>query len=48
MVRDAARRQMLHDFDRAVQGLIARNADAPEMLALSAVYNGLLREWLEI
>lgn len=48
MVRQAERRQMLYELDRAVQGLVSRTPEAPEILVLTALYNGLLREWIEV
>jgi PKHD-type hydroxylase len=48
MVRQAERRQMLYELDRAIQGLVARQPEAPEILVLTTVYNGLLREWMEV
>jgi len=48
MVRQPDRRQLLFDLDRSVQGLIAREPEAPEILLLTSVYNSLLREWIEV
>jgi PKHD-type hydroxylase len=48
MVRQAERRQMLYELDRAIQGLVAREPSAAEILVLTTVYNGLLREWMEV
>ncbi len=48
MVRDAGRRQLLHDLDRATQSLAARDPDAPEIGALTQTYHALLREWIEL
>lgn len=48
MVRHDDRRQMLFDLDRTVQGLVTREPEAPEVLALTNLYNNLLREWIEV
>jgi PKHD-type hydroxylase len=47
MVRNADRRQMLGDLERSAQTIKARDPAAPELLTLNAVYNSLLREWMD-
>jgi len=48
MVRDAGRRQLLFDLDHAIRSLTARDPEANELVPLSAVYHGLMREWMEV
>jgi PKHD-type hydroxylase len=47
MVRNAERRQLLAELERAAGTLRARDPQAPELLSLNAVYNSLLREWMD-
>ncbi len=48
LVRDDARRGMLHDLDRALASLRARGlGGTPELVTLSGVYHNLLRQWAE-
>jgi PKHD-type hydroxylase len=49
MVREASRRALLFDLDRAVQSLGARlGADDPEVISLTGAYHNLLRMWAEV
>jgi PKHD-type hydroxylase len=45
LVREDAQRTLLFDLDMAIVRLTARERDAPELLALTGVYNNLLRSW---
>jgi PKHD-type hydroxylase len=47
MVRDDARRTQLYALDQAIQSLRARLGEAPDCLALTAIYHNLLRMWAE-
>lgn len=46
LVRDDAARELLFDLDEAIRSLRARDAAAPEVLSLSAIYHNLLRRWV--
>jgi PKHD-type hydroxylase len=49
LVRDDARRALLHDLDIALGGLRQRGlAGAPELVMLSGVYHNLVRQWAEV
>ena len=45
LVREDAQRALLFDLDMAIVRLTARDREAPELLALTGVYNNLLRTW---
>lgn len=45
LVARADQRELLFQLDQAIAGLAARVPEAPELLALSAVYHNLLRQW---
>jgi PKHD-type hydroxylase len=47
LVRDDAQRTVLFDLDMAVVRLTQRDAQAPELVSLTAVYHNLLRMWSE-
>jgi PKHD-type hydroxylase len=49
LVRDDARRALLFDMDLAVQRLAAQTGQAdPAIVALTGVYQNLLRMWAEL
>lgn len=48
MVRDTAQRALLYRLDQTVRSLRMRDAQAPEIDALLATYNNLLRMWAEV
>lgn len=49
MVRDDARRALLHDLDLALGGLRRRGLEGQaELIALAGVYHNLLRQWAEV
>ena len=49
LVRDDARRGLLHDLDIALAGLRQRGlAGAPELVVLTGVYHNLVRQWAEV
>lgn len=47
MVRDDGRRALLFDMDRAIQRLLASDADQPACVSLTGVYHNLLRQWAD-
>ncbi|HEX5129352.1 MAG TPA: Fe2+-dependent dioxygenase [Usitatibacter sp.] len=47
LVREDAQRALLFDLDMAIVRLTARDRAAPELLALTGVYNNLLRGWAQ-
>jgi PKHD-type hydroxylase len=47
MVRDDARRTQLYTLDQTIQSLRARLGEAPDCVALTAIYHNLLRMWAE-
>jgi PKHD-type hydroxylase len=49
LVRDDARRSLLHDLDRSLGRLRQRGLGAePELVMLTGIYHNLLRQWAEI
>jgi PKHD-type hydroxylase len=48
MVRDISQRATLYRLDQTIRQLRQRDADAPEIDALMATYNNLLRMWAEV
>ncbi|OLL32615.1 Fe2+-dependent dioxygenase [Burkholderia sp. SRS-W-2-2016] len=48
MIRNDGRRSMLFELDQAIQALRARHGESDELVALTAHYHNLLREWSEI
>ena len=48
MVRDDARRGMLHDLDQTIQRLRARLGDVDDVVSLTSHYHNLLRQWAEL
>jgi PKHD-type hydroxylase len=49
LVRDDAKRVLLHDFDLAIGGLRRRGLNGePEVVMLTGVYHNLLRQWAEL
>jgi PKHD-type hydroxylase len=48
MVRDDATRALLFDLDTSIQRLNADVPDHPSVVPLTAVYNNLLRRWVEM
>ncbi|MDV6332181.1 Fe2+-dependent dioxygenase [Asticcacaulis sp. 201] len=48
MVRDSHRRQMLFDLDMTILKLRAQLGDTPEVVALTAHYHNLIRQWAEL
>ncbi len=48
LVKDESSRTLLHDLDRAIQGLTPlAGAKHPDVLSLTGVYHNLLRRWAE-
>jgi PKHD-type hydroxylase len=47
MVRDDARRTQLYTLDQCIQSLRAKLGEAPDCVALTAIYHNLLRMWAE-
>ncbi|QYF92275.1 Fe2+-dependent dioxygenase [Massilia sp. PAMC28688] len=48
MVRDDAKRSMLHELDQTIQRLRMRIGDADEVITLTSHYHNLLRQWAEL
>lgn len=48
MVRDDARRGMLHELDQTIQRLRTRIGDDDDVVALTSHYHNLLRQWAEL
>jgi PKHD-type hydroxylase len=48
MIRDDARRSVLHDLDQTIQSLRTRLGESAECVALTAHYHNLLRMWAEV
>jgi PKHD-type hydroxylase len=48
MVREDARRTLLHELDQTIHSLRARLGEAPECVALTGHYHNLLRLWAEV
>lgn len=48
MVREDARRTLLHELDQTIQSLRGRLGEAPECVALTGHYHNLLRLWAEV
>lgn len=48
MIRDATKRALLFDMDRAIQTLGARDPVDPPVVSLTGVYHNLLRLWGEV
>ncbi len=47
MVRDDARRGILHDLDTTIQALATRPQNAAEVVRLTGTYHNLLRQWAQ-
>lgn len=47
LVRDDARRQLLHELEQAIQSLAAREPGAPELARLAHCRQDLLRQWAD-
>jgi PKHD-type hydroxylase len=48
MVRDDARRAMLHELDQTIQRLRVLIGDVEEIISLTSHYHNLLRSWAEV
>ncbi|KZE29778.1 Fe2+-dependent dioxygenase [Crenobacter luteus] len=48
MVRDDGRRSLLFDMDMAIASLREKHGDTEELVALTATYHNLLRQWAEV
>lgn len=48
MVRDDARRAMLHELDQTIQRLRMRIGDGDDVISLTSHYHNLLRLWAEL
>jgi PKHD-type hydroxylase len=48
LVRDNAARAILHDMDKAIRELGARDPDDPAVLRLTGCYHNLVRRWAEV
>ncbi|RXZ43075.1 Fe2+-dependent dioxygenase [Crenobacter cavernae] len=48
MVRDDGKRSLLFDMDMAIASLREKHGDAEELIALTASYHNLLRQWAEV
>jgi PKHD-type hydroxylase len=48
LVRDDARRVMLHELDQTIQRLRAQIGDSAEVVSLTSHYHNLLRLWAEL
>jgi PKHD-type hydroxylase len=49
LIRDDARRTLLHDLDRSLGRLRLRGLGAePELVMLTGIYHNLLRQWAEV
>jgi len=47
LVRDAGQREALFELDATIAGLRRDGADAAHVLALTALYHDLLRQWVD-
>ncbi|HPG80549.1 MAG TPA: PKHD-type hydroxylase, partial [Piscinibacter sp.] len=47
MVRSDEQRRLLHDMDRALMRLRARDGESDEAVALTGTYHNLLRLWAD-
>ncbi|AXK39069.1 Fe2+-dependent dioxygenase [Crenobacter cavernae] len=48
MVRDDGKRSLLFDMDMAIASLRDKHGDTEELIALTATYHNLLRQWAEV
>jgi PKHD-type hydroxylase len=48
MVRDGHARSLIFDLDTAIQGLVQRVRDDPELVKLTGIYHNLIRCWAEV
>jgi PKHD-type hydroxylase len=48
LVRDPARRELLHELNRARERLLRHSPDAPETAQVDSAYVNLVRMWSEL